>query len=132
TYSRSQRGKYLPIDVCRTVAETLELVRTSVPTSVALTASIPDTPLVVMGHTTHIYQVVMNLCSNSIQAMSAGGTLHVAIAPVDDLTERPLSHGNLRRGRYVCVSVEYSGCGMDAPTLARIFEPFFTTKEMGR
>jgi len=130
-YSRSQRGKHVPIDVCRTVGETLELVRASVPVSVTLKASIPNEPLVVVAHATQLYQVVMNLCRNSIQAVTAGGTLHVAITQVDVLAERSLSHGNLRQGRFVCLSVEDSGCGMDQATLARIFDPFFTTKEMG-
>ena len=102
-------------------------VTSRVPASVTPTASIPDAPLVVVGH-----QVVMNVCNNSVQAMSAGGTLHVAVTPVDVLTERPLSHGSLTRGRWVCLGVEDSGCGMDEATLMRIFEPFFTTKEVGR
>lgn len=41
-YSRRERGRRAPTDVCRTVAETLELVRSSLPASVTLQASIPD------------------------------------------------------------------------------------------
>jgi len=74
----------------------------------------------------------MNLCSNSIHAVRAGGPLRVAITPAVIGSERALSHGNLGAGRYVRVSVEDSGCGMDDATLVRIFEPFFTTKEVGR
>ena len=61
-----------------------------------------------------------------------GGTLRVALAASDVSAERALSHGRLTPGRYACLTVEDSGCGMDAATLARIFEPFFTTKEVGR
>jgi len=131
-YTRGQRGKRRPTDICRTVAETLELVRSSLPDSITLHPAIPDVPLVVVSDATQIHQVVMNLCSNSIHAMRAGGPLRVAIEPVDVRVDRVLSHGTLRPGGYVCISVEDGGCGMDKATLARIFEPFFTTKEIGR
>jgi CheY-like chemotaxis protein len=79
-----------------------------------------------------LHQVVMNLCSNAIQATRAGGTLRVALETAELAAERALSNGTLRPGRYLRLTVEDSGSGMDAATLSRIFEPFFTTKEIGR
>jgi PAS domain S-box-containing protein len=131
-YSRSQRGKRAPTDMCRTVAETLELVRGSLPANIYLDASTFKSPLVVIGDATQLHQVVMNLCSNAVQAMSAGGTLRVALEPAGIEAERALSHGTLRAGHYVRLTIEDSGSGMDEGTLSRIFEPFFTTKEVGR
>jgi len=132
TFSRSQRGKHRPTDVCRAVMETLELVRSSLPAAIALHSAAPDVPLVIMGDATQLHQIVMNLCSNAIHAMKGGGALRVAVASVDVGAERALSHGTVKQGEYVCLSVEDSGCGMDEATLARIFEAFFTTKEVGR
>jgi signal transduction histidine kinase len=131
-YSRSQRGRRVPTDICRTVAETLELVRGSLPADIRLDAIAPRAPLVVIGDATQLHQVVMNLCSNAIQAMSGGGTLRVALEAAAIDAERALSHGTLAPGRYVCLTVEDSGTGMDEVTLARIFEPFFTTRDVGR
>jgi signal transduction histidine kinase/CheY-like chemotaxis protein len=131
-YSRSQRGKRAPADVCRIVTETLELVRGSLPSNVLLDWTAPKSPLVVIGDATQLHQVVMNLCSNAIHAMGAGGTLHVALSALDLVAERVLSHGTLRPGHYVHLIVKDTGCGMEQTTLARIFEPFFTTKEVGR
>jgi signal transduction histidine kinase len=131
-YSRSQHGKRSPVDTVGVVAETLELVRGSLPANVRLEASVPESPLVVIGDATQLHQVAMNLCSNAIQAMSAGGTLRVALEAVDVASERALSHGTLRPGRHACLSVDDRGSGMDEATLSRIFEPFFTTKEIGR
>jgi PAS domain S-box-containing protein len=131
-YSRSQLGKRAPIDIGPVVAETLELLRGSLPAGIRLQASTPQLPLVVIGDATQLHQVVMNLCTNAIQATNAGGTLRVALEAVDLPAERALSNGTLRPGHYVRLTVEDNGSGMDAATLSRIFEPFFTTKEIGR
>jgi PAS domain S-box-containing protein len=131
-YSRSQLGKRAPVDVTHVVAETLELLRGSMPADIRLEASAPESPLVIIGDATQLHQVVMNLCSNAIQAMNETGTLRVALDATDLLAERALSHGALGPGRYARLAIQDSGSGMDEATLARIFEPFFTTKEIGR
>jgi PAS domain S-box-containing protein len=131
-YSRSQHGKRAPVDIAHVVAETLELVRGSIPVGIRLGANGSESPLVVTGDATRLHQVVMNLCSNAIQAMSGGGSLDLALEAADISSERALSHGTLRPGRYVSLTVKDNGSGMDEATLSRIFEPFFTTKETGQ
>ena len=131
-YSRSQRGKRAPVDIANVVAETLELLRGSLPPAIRLEASAPELPLIVIGDATRLHEVVINLCSNAIQAMSGSGTLRVALETTDVATDRALSHGTLAPGRYVRLTVEDSGSGMDEAIRLRIFEPFFTTKEIGQ
>jgi NO-binding membrane sensor protein with MHYT domain/signal transduction histidine kinase len=131
-FSRSQLGKRIPVDVTHVVAETLELLRGCLPANIGLESSAPELPLIVIGDATQLHQVVMNVCSNAIQAMSETGTLRVALEAAELGAERALSHGTLGAGRYVRLTIQDSGSGMDQATLARIFEPFFTTKEIGR
>ncbi len=132
TYSRSQNVKRAPVDIAHVVAETLELVHGSLPVGIRLGANTSESPLVVTGDATRLHQVVMNLCSNAIHAMNGGGSLHVSLEAADFSTERALSHGTLRPGRYACLAVKDSGSGIDEATLSRIFEPFFTTKKADR
>jgi signal transduction histidine kinase/CheY-like chemotaxis protein len=131
-YSRAQRGSRSPVDLGRIVAETLELVRGSLADGIRLEATLPRTPLLVMGDATQLHQVLMNLCTNAIQAMGEEGVLRVTLQPADVAAERAFVHGNLAAGSYARLSVEDSGTGMDQATLARMFEPFFTTKEAGK
>src|SRR5229473_3381637 len=131
-YSRSQRGKRVAVDLSRIVAETLELVRGSLDPEISLEAKLPATPVQVFGDATQLHQVVMNLCTNAIQAMGGKGTLRVSLETAEVSAERPLAHGAVVPGTYGRLTVEDTGAGMDEATLGRIFEPFFTTKEVGK
>src|ERR1041384_8059777 len=44
----------------------------------------------------------------------------------------PARHPGADGGRFVCLTVADTGCGIAAENLPRIFEPFFTTKEIGK
>ncbi len=132
SYSRSQRGKRIPVEIDRIVAETLELVRGSLATGIRMETRLRGAPLFVVGDPTQLHQIMMNLCTNAIHAMGERGTLRVTLEPADIEADRVFQHTTLQAGRYVRLMVEDSGCGMDNATLARLFEPFFTTKEVGK
>jgi signal transduction histidine kinase/CheY-like chemotaxis protein len=131
-YSRSQRGKRVPVDFGRIAAETLELIRGSLKPGMRLEGKLPATPVFVVGDPTQLHQILMNLCTNAIQAMGEQGTLRIALETADSGAERALAHGTLQPGPYARLTIEDDGPGMDEATIARIFEPFFTTKETGK
>jgi len=66
---------------------------------------------------------LLNLLSNARDAMPGGGVVTIRTR------NQP---AGAKGGPYVVVSVDDTGEGMDAATLARAFEPFFTTKDVGR
>jgi len=131
TYSRSTRGKPAAVSVHAVVAETLELVRASLPSNIELCPRLEASKAAVIADATQIHQLVMNLCKNAVDAMPTGGTLSVTLDVVDTAADRTLSHGLLPAGRHVRLAVEDSGCGMTPAVAERIFEPFFTTKQPG-
>jgi CheY-like chemotaxis protein len=80
-----------------------------------------------------IEQVLLNFYVNAGHAMPKGGKLLIRtentfLGEEDVQTQ----FDQLKKGRYVKMSVSDSGVGMDEKTLQRIFDPFFTTKGIGK
>lgn len=78
-----------------------------------------------------VEQVVMNLITNAIDAMPAGGLLTIETANANLASDHAAAEG-LAPGDYVTLRVTDTGVGMDAATKARIFEPLFSTKSASR
>lgn len=75
-----------------------------------------------------IGQVILNLAINARDAMPDGGTLTITTGNhVFKRSELNVKAAALN-GRFVFLTFEDSGIGMDAQTVERIFEPFFSTK----
>lgn len=80
-----------------------------------------------------IEQVVMNLAANAREAMPEGGQLLLSTVAADiDASYVERHPADARTGRFACLTLTDTGCGMDGQTLGHIFEPFFTTKEFGK
>jgi two-component system, cell cycle sensor histidine kinase and response regulator CckA len=80
-----------------------------------------------------IEQVILNMAVNARDAMPNGGKLTITTSNIelDDVAVRAYSFP-VKTGRYVQLTVEDTGIGMDVDTKGHIFEPFFTTKQKGQ
>ena len=95
-----------------------------------------DIPLI-KADASQLRQVVMNLIINAAEAIGeAQGGILVSLLQTEIGGENPPSKdhlgGVITPGKYICLEVTDSGCGMDEETKHRVFEPFYTTKFTGR
>jgi PAS domain S-box-containing protein len=130
-FSRSGLAERVPVHVESVVAEAVDLLRGSLPPDIPLEVSLAVGNASVIGDATQIHQVVMNLCSNAIQAMAGGGTLGVTLDRLTLVAPKLFMNGRLAPGEYVRLAVSDTGSGIEPELLEHIFDPFFTTKGVG-
>jgi PAS domain S-box-containing protein len=130
--SRHQPLQRRPTALAPVMAESLKLLRATIPATIEFEVSLaPDTP-VVLADSTQLHQILMNLGLNAAHAMKEGpGRLQVGLKPWVIGRRKVAGAPRLAPGRYARLSVRDTGHGMDKATLRKIFEPFFTTKPEG-
>jgi PAS domain S-box-containing protein len=132
SFSRQQRLERRPIQLRPVVTECLELLRASIPSTIAFDIALAADAPTVLADATQVHQVLMNLGTNAWHAMKDGpGRLQVKLDGVTVDAALAATQPRLRPGAYARLSVGDTGCGMDQATLRRIFEPFYTTKAPG-
>jgi signal transduction histidine kinase/DNA-binding response OmpR family regulator len=130
-FSRSGMGERVPLQAQSVVAEALELLAASLPAGVRLEKQLDAGDAAVVGDSTQLHQVVMNLCTNAVHAMDSSGVLTVRLEQAVVEESRLLLHGTLSAGGYLRLFVCDTGSGIPPAVLERMFDPFFTTKRMG-
>jgi CheY-like chemotaxis protein len=113
------------------LAEIEMIVKDTFPKNIRLELFYPQEPWTVLGDSTQLHQILLNLCVNARDAMPAGGVLTLAIENMVLDEQYAGMHLEARPGRYLVYSVTDTGTGIPPAILDKIFEPFFTTKELG-
>jgi two-component system, NtrC family, sensor kinase len=117
-FSRTGGAEFREVDLNSVLEETLTLVQHPFKTArVNVIKNYTDGLPPVLGSTTRLQQVFLNLFMNARDAMPTGGMLEVRTAAQNGSVE---------------VEVTDTGTGIPPEHLHRIFDPFFTTKSSGR
>jgi PAS domain S-box-containing protein len=132
-FSRQESQVRRPVALADLVEETLDFLAASTPSSVELRGPVRKPDYVVFGDPTQLQQVILNLCTNAVQAVGdRAGRVEVTLEAreVGRAEDGPLHR--LEPGSYVVLRVADTGCGVPPEVLSRIFDPFFTTKAVGQ
>lgn len=118
TSTESTPVNWKVFDLSRTVAEALEMTQTWWKTAperdgIAVSVTSRLEPCLVQGMQNEIFEVVVNLIRNAVEALSGKGEIIVSTRP---------------EGGHAVLEVQDNGIGISQENLDRIFAPFWTTK----
>lgn len=131
SFARGVEGERRPVDVGALVADIGAIVRDTFPKNIALSLEVPATLTPIVGDSTQIQQVLLNLVVNARDAMPNGGHLRLGASQVLIDDQYAANTPGTKPGSYLLVEVEDDGEGMAPDVRDRAFEPFFTTKAHG-
>jgi two-component system cell cycle sensor histidine kinase/response regulator CckA len=126
-----QAGDEAPMRLVPVIKEVIELVKASLPANIEIRGNITQDADIIYASPTMIRKVIINLCTNAIQAMKEnGGTLAIELKE-RKVDQESAKSQNITPGPYLMLSVSDSGPGIPENIRDRIFDPYFTTKAKG-
>ena len=131
-FARGTEQEYAPQQLRYLISEIHSFVMQTFPKNIDLNIDIPKDLPPVIGDSTQLHQVLLNLCVNARDAMPSGGHIDISALEVNLAESEVASHAGSSPGEYVCLSVADSGTGIPDEIMPKIFDPFFTTKEIGK
>jgi PAS domain S-box-containing protein len=132
TFSRKQVVQPEVLDVNAIVGNLHDMLRRLIGEHIDLRCEFAEGLPAIHADQSNVEQIVVNLVVNARDSMPQGGHLVIRTEAVELGKAHIATHPKARPGRFVCLTLSDTGCGMDAETLNHIFEPFFTTKEVGK
>ncbi len=134
SFSRRGDQELKPLQMSTIVKEAMRLIRSTLPTTIRIDTEIEEKNGIVVGNSTQIHQVMMNLCANAAHSMvESGGTLTIGLKameiPADGTGPGTQGIKLPGPGQFIHLVVADTGHGIPEHLLNRIFDPYFTTKE---
>ena len=131
-FSRQQAMQARDLDLRDVVHEIAKMLQRTLGEHIELRFELPGEPILIHADPGMMDQILLNLTVNARDAMAKGGLITIAVNEVEIAESTAAQIPQARAGRFVCLRVSDTGCGIPEEIMPRIFEPFFTTKQTGK
>jgi PAS domain S-box-containing protein len=131
-FARGQEGEMSVLDLRQVIKDIVNLIEQTFPKSISVSIAIEPNLSLIMGDSTQLHQVLLNLVVNARDAMPDGGKITISLAPVSVSAADARANIDASPGNYLQLTVSDTGTGIPQEHLDKIFDPFFTTKPEGK
>ncbi|HCQ02404.1 MAG TPA: hypothetical protein DIT99_17730, partial [Candidatus Latescibacteria bacterium] len=132
TYARPPELSPFPYNINDLIDEVIDVHQgTAHERSVTITPLYGKPGLMAAVDTHQMKQVFLNVMINAFDAMDNGGALTITTRSLTPSWTGDLTRDISTRQKYITITFQDTGCGIDADQLERIFEVYFTSKSAG-
>ncbi len=133
TFSRRSEHEMKPMLLQLVVKEACKLIRATIPSTIQINTQINSNCGPILGNSTQLHQILMNLLTNAYHAMEEdGGILDVVLEETNIASDITGDMVEIPAGHYIRLLISDTGIGMSREVLEKIYDPFFTTKAEGK
>jgi two-component system, cell cycle sensor histidine kinase and response regulator CckA len=130
-FAKGIEPNYLKTDLKELLLEFQDMPARTFPKNINFVSNIAADLKPIYANPTQIYQVLLNLCINSRDAMPDGGEIVISSENIE-IKKQSKKYAGAVIGSYVLISTADTGVGIPKKNLAKIFQPFFTTKSIDK
>jgi PAS domain S-box-containing protein len=116
-----------PVAVDALLRDVVRMVRASMPPDIDIRQQLELDTACVYARPSDVFQVIVNLCTNAVQAMGDEGVLSLSLSMVERANHSPRV-GEPTHRPFVCLAVGDTGPGLDGASLSRLTESGYTTR----
>jgi PAS domain S-box-containing protein len=119
----------VPFNINTVIEDTLAMASKFMGRDIIIKRELKEPLSYIVGDTSQIEQMLINLIINAKEAMPYGGEIAIKTNTIDIHDTSLNIPAVIRSGEYVHLTVSDTGKGIAKEHLPHIFEPFYTTKE---
>lgn len=110
------------------LTEIRKVIDQTFPKRIKFDANIEDSLYDLLGDSTEIYQVLLNLCINAKEAIEDQGTISLSACNITIDETNVMRFPLFQKNNYVHITVRDTGSGINEENILKIFDPYFSTK----
>lgn len=127
-FSRKKEIKPEVIDIHDEIKDFYKIAKRLIGENISVEYKLNAVETKVLIDPINFQQILINLFSNSKDAMPNGGTINVKTQNKEYLFDE---NEDILPGKYLKLEISDTGNGIEKQMISHIFEPFFTTKKVG-
>lgn len=132
SFARGVEGRRMDVQIDHLARDIEKIANETFLKHVQVRTTMPRGLWSILGDSTQLHQVLLNLCVNARDAMPEGGTVQISASNVTLDQAYATLHPEAKPGPYVCIQVADTGSGMSPAVVEKAFDLFFTTKALGQ